>query len=415
MAKSPGVLIVDQDPDARYQVQQLVRQAAFDVSGQAGLGTEAVAIATEVEPDIILCGLKEPISRVVQTIESLAHSVSSAPIIVYSTSSDLETVRKVMLAGARDFLQAPFKPDDLKRSLMAALESEERRRLQEAGRAGLGPQGSIITVYGAKGGTGKTTLSANVAVAMARRTGQSTVLVDADDTFGDAAASLALSPDRTVTEGIRELASGDGNDLKEFLTHHESGLAVLSAPVNPFEWKGVSSERVQKLLHRLARQFDVVMVDTGSTLGDVSQGALEAASLVLWVTTPDYSSVRDSLHALQAIRNWQVPDDRIRVILNVASPEVEVRPNTIEEVLGRQIFWTIPYDRQLRGSTQLGQALIDAHPRSPAATNITDLALALNGAPPEPRSDGILRRLLGGVNARPLSRQRLEVEEEAPK
>lgn len=398
MARTPGVLIVDQDPDVRFQVQRLVREAAFEVSDQAGLGTEAVVLATEVRPDIILCGLQEPVARVLQTIESLIHATPETPIIVYSDSTELEIVRRTMLAGARDFLQAPFKPDELRRSLTAVLESEERRRLRQAGDAGLGPQGKIIAVFGAKGGAGKTTVATNLAVALARRGRETAALVDVDDAFGDVAESLALPKERTVIDGLRELDGAERGGLKTFLTYHDSGLAVLPAPTSPFEWKGIAGERLQQLLRQLARQFDIVLVDTSSTLSEVSLGALEAASTILWITTPEYASVHDSLRALQAIRSLRLPEDRIRVILNIASPEVEVLPSSIEQALACRILWTIPHDRQLRRCAQLGQALVDVHPQSPAAISLSDLALAVSGAPLELGNDGLLRRLFASID-----------------
>ena len=228
----------------------------------------------------------------------------------------------------------------------------------------------------------------------------------------DAASTLALKPDRTITDGLREL-DGDGDGLKQCLSYHDSGLAVLSAPVNPFEWKAVSGDRVKELLHRLARQFDLVLVDTGSTLGDVSQAALEAASLILWLTTPEYASVRDSLQAIQAVRSLGLPEDRIRVVLNVTSLDIEVRPSSIEDALGRTIFWTIPNDRLLRRSAQLGQALVDAHPNSPAAANFADLALVLSGGVPSPSRNGsLLRRLFASLDGGLLKRDRLKAKEE---
>jgi pilus assembly protein CpaE len=381
MAKSPGVFIVDQDPDARFQIQQVVQQTGFAVSGQAGLGTEAVALATETRPDMVLCGLKEPLARVLQTIESLVYALPETSLIVYSTSVEIDTIRQAMLAGAKDFLLAPIKPDDLKRSLTAMLEAIERRRLREGNNAILGPEGAIITVFGAKGGVGKTTLAANLAVAFVKTARQDVVLVDADDTFGDAAAALALTPDHTVTDALRTLDGADSDGVAKQLTRHASGLLVASAPMNPFEWKDVSGEQVQRFLRQLARQFDVVLVDTAGTLSEVSQAALESSSLILWITTPEYTSVRDSLQALQAVRQLRVPSDRIRVVLNLAFPEVEVRPSSIEDALGRQIFWTIPYDKLLRRTGQLGQSLVEAHPYSPAARNITDLARTLAGLP----------------------------------
>lgn len=413
MAKSPEVFIVDQDPDARFQVQQIIGQTGFAVSGQAGLGTEAVAQATEAKPDIILCGLKEPIARVVQTIESLDHAMSETPIVVYADAGGLEAARKAMLAGARDFLEGPLKPDQLRKSLVSTLEAVERRHLREAGNTILGTEGSIITVYGAKGGVGKTTISVNLAVAIASRVKQSVVLVDVDDTFGDAATVLALTPDHSVIDGIREMdGADDGDGLKPFLSYHDSGLALLSGPPNPLEWRGVAGDRLQALLHRLARQFDVVLVDTASSLSDVTQSAIEAASLVLWVTTPEYASIRDSLQALSALGDLSLTSDRVKIVLNASSPDIEVQPSSIEEALGRSIFWAIPYDRMLRRTGQMGQTLLDTYPGSVAARNFVDLALVLNGMPRQVTNGGILRRWFNARKNGGTEPESLKVKEE---
>ncbi|MEX0786112.1 MAG: hypothetical protein WD939_05705, partial [Dehalococcoidia bacterium] len=140
-----------------------------------------------------------------------------------------------------------------------------------------------------------------------------------------------------MIDALREPEEEDGSGLKRHVTYHDSGLAVLAAPVSPFEWHGVTG--FGDALRRLARQFEVVLVDTASSLSEVSLTALEAASTVLWVTTPDYASAHDSVRALQALEN--VPDDRIRVLLNVTSTEMDVSPASLEEALGRPIFWTV--------------------------------------------------------------------------
>ena len=68
MARVPEVLVVDQDPAARFEVKQLVRGAQMGFAGEAGLGTEAVSLASEVKPDVIICGMSRPIERSLQTI-----------------------------------------------------------------------------------------------------------------------------------------------------------------------------------------------------------------------------------------------------------------------------------------------------------------------------------------------------------
>jgi pilus assembly protein CpaE len=410
MSEQTRIIVVDHDPDARFRVQGLAVQAGFAVCGQAGLGTEAVALAASERPDAVLCGLREPVARVQQTIESLAHELPSVPVVVYAEESDLGLIRKAMQAGARDFIQAPLRPEELRRSIAAALEVEQRRR-SRAGENGSAAQGSIVTVFGAKGGIGKTTVAANLAVALARHAGQSTVLVDADDTFGDVAPALAVVPRGTVTGALRAIEGGDAEDVKKLLSYHGSGLAVLPGPENPFEWREIGGERLQRLLQHLARQFDVVLVDTGGTLSEVSLATLEAASLILWLTTPEFASVRDALEALDALRRLDLPEDRLRVVLNKVSPEVEVEPSSIEEALGREIFWTVPYDLRMREAAQLGRTLVDeAQPRTPASSSLKDLALALNGMTPKPRRDGLLRRLVHAGNGHGARQERFDLK-----
>jgi CheY-like chemotaxis protein len=71
MAKVPEVLVVDQDPRARFELKQLVRQAQMGFAGEAGLGTDAVSLAGDVKPDVIICGMSRPPERSLQTIEAL--------------------------------------------------------------------------------------------------------------------------------------------------------------------------------------------------------------------------------------------------------------------------------------------------------------------------------------------------------
>ena len=63
MAKIPAVLVVDQDAKARYDLKRVVKQSNFVVAGEAGFGTEAVSMAVELKPDVVLLGMREPVVR----------------------------------------------------------------------------------------------------------------------------------------------------------------------------------------------------------------------------------------------------------------------------------------------------------------------------------------------------------------
>src|SRR5881409_3187556 len=128
MARTPSVLIVDQNVDRRFQLKQMIHQSRFDVSGEVGYGAAAVSVALELKPDVIILAMEKLLARASQTLQSLLDALPETPVVVYSASEDLEVVREAMLGGARDFLVLPLKQAEVSKSIMAALESEERRR-----------------------------------------------------------------------------------------------------------------------------------------------------------------------------------------------------------------------------------------------------------------------------------------------
>src|SRR5437867_13418160 len=133
MARVPEILIVDQDPKARYEVKQLVKQAHLTVAGEGGLGTEAVSLASDAQPDVTICGISKPADRSLQTIEALLDVLPETPIIAYSWGDDVETVRQAMLAGARNFVVMPMEAERLLDAVRSVLEHEERKRQRLSG------------------------------------------------------------------------------------------------------------------------------------------------------------------------------------------------------------------------------------------------------------------------------------------
>jgi pilus assembly protein CpaE len=383
MAKTPAVLIVDQDAKSRYEMKRAVKRSNFVVAGETGFGTEAVSTAVELKPDVVLCGMNEPITRSLQTVESLLNTLPQTPVVVYSSSRDIDMARRAMLAGARDFMTLPASAEEIGRSIVSVLESEERRQMRLRGQtASWGPQGSVFTVFGAKGGIGKTTLAVNLAVALTQETAQSVVLVDGDSGFGDVCGMLDLEPERSIVDLARDLPKVTRDTLPKYLTPHSSGLDVLAAPMQTMAWNSVKPDEFRKVVELLSKSYDIVVVDTVGMLNELTLAALQAASLVLWVVTTEFASVRDSLRALEALRLASYPEERVRIVTNDLAMRDGVRQSTIQEVLGREVFWQVPFDDKVRKDAQIGEPAVLKHPSAPGARNLTDLARMVVGIKP---------------------------------
>ena len=89
--------------------------------------------------------------------------------------------------------------------------------------------GKVVTVFSPKGGSGKTVLATNLAVAAAR-SGLKTLLVDLDLQFGDSALTLAISPRATIADLTASSGDVDGEKLQSFITHRRRGRESPCCP-----------------------------------------------------------------------------------------------------------------------------------------------------------------------------------------
>jgi len=400
VARTPAAIVIDHDVQTRFEVKQAVRASGLSFAGESGFGQEAIALVTDTRPDIMFVALNSPMERPLRTIESLLALSPATPVIVYSNAPEVDAWRHAMRAGVRDLLVMPVRPEAVREAVVKSLAAEESRRLRRnGGRAAEAlSAGTIITVFGAKGGIGKSTLSVNLSVAFAQQ-GTSAVVVDLDTGFGDVTAMLNVRAERTLREFVRDIDSVTRDDLREYVVRHaDSGLDVLASPP-ALEWRSLSANDLRRAIEVLAKYYDKVVLDTSGALNDVSEVALDLATVVLWVTTSEFTSVRDSLDAIRALEALSIPRERMRVVLNASSPDDEIRAQTVQEVLQRDVFWQLPYDKRVRQGTHFGQPIVISAPNSVVARSFVDLATVIAGGRPrgEAPRGGALGWLAGRV------------------
>jgi pilus assembly protein CpaE len=389
---------------ARDEIQKMLAMSGFAVLGEAGYGIEAVSLARDTEPDVVIIHIEEPLIRALQTVEALADLLPHSPIVGYSSITEPNAMRKAMLAGVSDFLLAPLKEDDLINSIHTVLQQEERRRARASGEAeGPVSAGTVITVFGAKGGIGKTTIATNLATALVQKTNQSVVLVDLDTRFGDVAILMDIPVERSIADLAMPEEEITREIVQECIYTHNTGVAILPAPIRPTDWRSVHAGHIERIVNLLTQTYDYVILDTPGTFNDIVARALELATMVMLVATVDMASLKDTLLAIDMLRSWNFPQDKIKLVINATNEAVNVQPAEVKRMLGRDVFWSIPYDRNISTATQLGMPVVVAKPQSRAAESMVEMAYALSGvkhqtAPKQkeaPKSGGFLNRILG--------------------
>ena len=404
MTRSPRVVIIGQEPNARAEIQKMLALSGFAVLGEAGYGMEAMTLARQTEPDVVVIAIEEPQIRALQTVEAMVDLLPNSPVIGYSTVRDPNSMRKAMLAGVKDYLTAPVKEDDLINSINTVLAQEERRQARISGEMDEPvAAGTVITVFGAKGGIGKTTISTNLATALVQKTNQSVVVLDLDTRFGD----VAILMDIPVERSIADLAIPEEEITRELLQEciytHNTGVAILPAPIRPTDWRNVHAGHIERIVNLLCQTHDYVILDTPGTFNDIVARALELATIVVLVATVDMAALKDTLLAIDMLRSWNFPQEKIKLVINSTNDATNVQPNEVKRMLGRDVFWSIPYDRNISSATQLGMPVVVAKPQSKASESIVGMAQALSGVKHQQvqkpkdvaQKGGLLSRFLG--------------------
>jgi Flp pilus assembly CpaE family ATPase len=275
-------------------------------------------------------------------------------------------VREVILAGDHAALSAACRRSrEVSRRLLAAAIPED---------APAAPDGRIVTVFAAKGGCGKTTLSINLAVALARGTGQQVCVVDLDLAFGDVAVSVQLDPVRTVVDALPMAGHLDTTGAASLLTRYRPGLEMLLAPVTPGDAEKVPPALVGELLAVLRGMFDYVVVDTPAQFSEHVLTAMDASAHLVLLTTPDVPAVKNLRVALDMMDLLSYPREIRSVVLNRSDSRVGLSLGDVERVVRCPIVAQVPSSRAVPISINTGTPITLASSGHPVSQAITSFA-----------------------------------------
>ena len=381
MARVPQLIVVDPDRESSAEMAKTLSMQGFQVLATAGYGVEAFTLCFQMRPDLVLMRIEEPLVRPIQTLSRINDGLPDLPIIVFSTEANIRLMRQSMVGGASDYLQEPYTSEELESSIMRVLEKKEREGMRRRGElADPVAQGTIITVFGAKGGIGKTTIASNLAVALATEAHQTVALVDMDTRFGDVAITLDIPVERSIADLARDLDTLNRGSLMDYLVEHESGVHVLPAPTRPSEWRNLTARHVRDVVDILAQTHDFVILDTPGTFNEIVAAAIEVGTMILLMTTLDMASIKDTVLALEMLsERFGNDEERIKVVLNRAGMDTGVREADVERTLDSPIWWRIPQDNEVVKAAQLGRPIVLTRPNSKVSREIREMARGLAG------------------------------------
>ncbi|MEL7037737.1 MAG: septum site-determining protein MinD [Cyanobacteria bacterium J06592_8] len=257
----------------------------------------------------------------------------------------------------------------------------------------------IIVITSGKGGVGKTTSTANIGMALAKKDRQVAV-IDAD--FGLRNLDLLLGLENRIVYTALDVLSGECR-LEQALVKdkRQPNLVLLPAAQNRMK-DAITPEQMKELVGMLEeKSYDYIIIDCPAGIEQGFQNAIAPAKEAVIVTTPEISAVRDADRVVGLLEANSIK--RIRLLVNRIRPQM-VQSNEmmsvqdVEEILAIPLVGVVPDDEGVIVSTNKGEPLVLSEVSSPAQLAFSNIARRLEGEKVEfldfsTPSEGFLTRI----------------------
>jgi pilus assembly protein CpaE len=362
-----------------------------------GNPASVVAELARTDPAVVAIGPGLDADEALDLVQAFdAHRPDVVVIIVAEPS--LQLLERALRSGARDVVSPDAPDDELREAFEQALDAAGRRKnaltLADTGAASR----HVICVLAPKGGTGKTTVSTNLAAGLALEAPGEVVIIDLDFQFGDVASALRMTPEATFADITRSTEAVDVTTVKMYLTATDAGLYALCAPDSPVEADAITPQQVQHVVSLLASEFRYVIIDTGSGLDEGTLSVLKLCTDILLLTSTDVPSVRATRKEVEMLDLLGVTDQTRHFVINRADARVGLPVSEVEATVGMEAHVTIPSSRAVPISVNQGTPILVADRRSTAGDAMAQLVSRFeSAAETEP---GFFRRTLTRKEAR---------------
>ena len=338
-------------------------------------------VVEQTKPDIGLVAMDSDPTRAIQLIAEVVAKAPDCTVLVTCSSTDGKLILDSMRAGAKEFLTEPLKEEDL----LAALGRVKRQSAGERTATSVGCR--VITVAGATGGVGTTSIAVNLSCALATDPSNSVVLVDLDMALGDADVFLDTIPEYTIADVAQNIARLDLTLLKKSLTKHSSGVHLLPRPVQLEDARMITPDSLQRVIGLLKTSFTHIVIDLSKSFGELDTQAINMADDILLVTQLDLPCLRNVVRLMMTFDNDQSLKNKVRIVVNrVGQENGQISLKKAQETIGRDIYWQVPNDYRVMVEVRNnGVPLVQHAPKAGITTSILQLSESLCG---KQREDG---------------------------
>ena len=386
-----SVVAVGTPQSFRQQIARSLELEADEVGWvQSATAAEELLINAYAPIDVLVLSpeVKEP--DALGLAEFVGRTAPGTAIVLVRDHTWNGLLPAAMRAGIRDVVDMTQGTDELREAVERAVAWASNLRSATTAAQGDGGsrvrRGHIISVFSSKGGSGKTFLTTNLAVAIAQVTGEDVAVVDLDVDMGDVFTYFGREPSASITDLMALGEGGTSDDIRSVGVEVAPHTWSFGAPPDPAA-EAPAGEAVGKFLRAIRSEFDYVVVDASVDYSDSALVCFDLSDMICLVTGLDVVGVKHLSKALDTLLTIGLPRERFRVVLNRADSKVGLDAGDVERVMKIQVDAMIPSSRLVPTSLNKGRPVVLDEPSAEVSQSITSLAIRFSGAE-GPQADG---------------------------
>ncbi len=368
LGKSGGaanVLLVGLDNESMGQIRETLAAEAKLPNSSIGFG-DALDVIRADKPDVVIVGYSNAMDASLELATLITKEMPNIALIALADRSDAQSILQAVRGGYKDCVVLPQDAarlrDVVKEQAYASDEDEDK--------------GMVIAMVGSKGGVGNTVLTTNLCTELAAI--HTVLCIDFDFGVGDVASLLDIKTRDTLADLLPRADRLDERSLTASVAVHKSKVHVVPVPENISMSGEANIEELYAVLNIAAKAYHYIFIDCGTHMDDAVSLAVQAADSVVLITTPDVTSVRDAYRRLKLIRAMDVPNERIRLVVNRQHKNAFVSLSDIKENLQLPVVATVADDpRTVDQAVNEGKLIREVNRKSDVARDISELVAVL--------------------------------------
>jgi len=371
------ILILDENEASRKFLSNLLRQKHFEVL-EAPSGKEALIIAWRDTPDLILF---DPVLSDIgdgEFIQKLRHNPRTANTPIIALSSDPGPVRKeaCLSAGVNDYL---IKSSEMLQKLDGILDRTfDVQPPMEVVSSVAREKGLLIVFLSAKGGTGTSSLCANLAMNIKTHLPEASVVVaDLVLPIGSIGQIVGYTGKLNLAT-VSELPSAQTNAdyIHQNLPEPELWkFQLLPGSPDPQHGNILKGDRIEQIVDVLRASYDFIILDIGRSLSRISLPLIQQADLIALIVSTDQSTIHLTKTVWEYLQAQGIEDQSIYAILNRAVGLEGLTKTEAEGIIGIPIKTMIPYmGSNFTLANNLNQPITTKYPKDTASIVLKEAA-----------------------------------------